>query len=91
MLAAVVLAVIILGLLFSTPKLPKEKGWASTFLRTSWALALAYDLYTSYVGNRDIIMGGTVEGRQYVIVIGLTVLVTISPMFLSLVWRPKSQ
>jgi hypothetical protein len=47
--------------------------------------ATAYDLYTSYVGNRQFILGGNVENfSQHLILVGFTFFSSSSPVFLSL-------
>lgn len=88
-MAAVVFALIIAGFLLGTTYVRNLEGILGKALQGGWWMALLYDLYTSYTGNRDFIMDGQVAGSQHVLLIGLTLLVTASPVLFSLIWEDE--
>jgi len=89
--ASMALAFVVLGLLFSTEKILAAQGRAKLVVRGCWALALIYDLYTSYVGNSEIILGGDVRGARFLLLIVLTLLTTGLPMFPAVAMRRISR
>lgn len=48
-----------------------------------WFLALVYDFYTAYVGNKTYLTGGTITNPQVAITLGLTIFVVSAPIFIS--------
>lgn len=87
MIVSVAFAAVILAIVGSTAFIwsPNffEEAFLKTFLRFIWIIAFGYDLYTSYHGNLDVLMGGSVNEEQTTILIGLTILVSASPIIFS--------
>lgn len=85
-IASAFFAVIILGFLFGTKHVWRSKGdiFTSGLLRMFWIVAFVYDIYTSFIGNRDIIIGSPGSTNQFVILIGMTILVSGAPIIFSL-------
>ncbi len=60
------------------------EGCLLYFIRFIWIAAFIYDLYTSYSGNKALITGNRqADAGQEAIFIGLTLMVSASPIFLS--------
>lgn len=51
--------------------------------RVLWFTAIAYDLYTAWVGNARFLVGESVSGERTAILIGVTIMVSGSPVLLS--------
>ncbi len=85
-IASAFFAVIILGFLFGTKHVWRSNGdiFTSALLRMFWVTAFLYDIYTSFMGNRDIIIGSPGNTNQFVILIGMTILVSGAPIIFSL-------
>jgi hypothetical protein len=85
-IASAFFAIIILGFLFGTKHVWRSKGdvFTSSLLRMFWVTAFIYDIYTSFMGNRDIIIGSPGDLNQFVILIGMTILVSGAPIIFSL-------
>lgn len=94
-IASAVFALIIGGFLFGTKVIWESptNTFLALLLRSFWLIALGYDLYTSYLGNRDFILGGNVSEDQMVILIGMTILVSGAPIIFSYLVddSPKSE
>lgn len=59
-------------------------------IKPLWAFAALYDLYTSFVGNHDFVVKGTIDGSnvgRIFVLVGLTVFVTSCPIIFSYLWR----
>jgi hypothetical protein len=84
-IASAVFAVIIGGFLFGTKVIweSASNAFLSLLLRSLWVIALGYDLYTSYLGNKDFILGGNVNDDQMIILVGMTILVSGAPIIFS--------
>ncbi len=84
-IAASIFAIIIGGFLFGTKFIWEYYGEAFLvfLLRSLWLVAFFYDIYTSFIGNRDIIFGQTSGGDQIMILIGMTILVSGAPIIFS--------
>lgn len=84
---SVVFAVIILAIVGSTAFIWSdnaiEEEFLRIFLRFLWFVAIIYDLFTSYVGNLEVLMDGDVSGGQTFILLGLTLLVSSAPVIFS--------
>jgi len=62
----------------------EAEGCLLYFIRFIWIAAFIYDLYTSYSGNKALIIGNEkANAGQEAILIGLTLMVSASPIFLS--------
>jgi hypothetical protein len=85
LIASVIFAVIITGFLFGTKIIweSSSSNFLSFLLRSLWLVALGYDLYTSYLGNKNFILSGNVNDDQMIILIGMTILVSGSPIIFS--------
>ena len=88
MIISVVFAIAILSLVGSTAfiwskSVLTEDLFLGTFLKFLWFIAMGYDIYTSYQGNLNVLIGGYVNDEQLVILIGLTILVSASPVIFS--------
>lgn len=82
--ASVLFAVLVTVLLLNTRRIIEMsgdhfQGGLSKFL---WFLALVYDLYTAWVGNHRFLVQ-ELDGPRIVVLVGLTLLATGSPMLLS--------
>jgi len=56
-----------------------------------WFLAICYDIFTSFTGNMDLILGNATGVQQVVLAIGLTVFVCSAPIGLSkLIYDPDN-
>jgi len=86
MFISVVMAVVIMGLLFSTRSIMKTDpvSLLGVLLRLLWLTAVSYDLYTSYIGNEEFIIQGIANDQQAVVLLGITILVSGSPIMFSL-------
>ena len=51
--------------------------------RVLWFTAIGYDLYTSWVGNARFLVGNAVNVERTAVLIGVTILVSGSPVLLS--------
>ena len=56
-----------------------------------WFLAVCYDLYTSYTGNRTFIAEQAASGNieKILITVGMTIFVSSSPIGISYIWNKK--
>lgn len=48
-----------------------------------WFLAICYDIFTSFTGNMDLILGNSTGLQKVVLAIGITIFVCSSPIGLS--------
>ncbi len=56
-----------------------------------WFLAICYDIFTSFTGNMDLILGNATGVQKVVLAIGLTVFVCSAPIGLSkLIYDPDN-
>ena len=57
-----------------------------------WFLAILYDLYTSFTGNFDLILGQVAGTQKIIIAVGLTIFVSSAPIgFSSLLYSERYQ
>lgn len=85
---------LIFGFVLNTKRLMRWKGgFVSGVAKFFWVIALGYDLYTSWIGNSALVVRGNGSATKIIILIGLTLLVTASPILLSAMWQrgPSSQ
>ena len=85
LVASAAFAVIITGFLFGTKTVWSDidSAFFAIVLRLMWVTAFGYDIYTSYIGNRDIILSGADSTEKIAILVGMTVLVSGSPIVFS--------
>jgi len=78
-------AIIITSFLFCTKFILNEKSddFFPGLLRFLLLVSIGYDLYTSYIGNQEFILGGNVNSQQFFVLIGMTILVSGSPIICS--------
>lgn len=51
-----------------------------------WFLAILYDIFTSFTGNMDLILGNATGVQKVLVAIGLTIFVCSAPIGLSKLW-----
>ncbi len=62
----------------------EAEGCLLFFIRILWLAAFFYDIYTSYSGNKVLVVGANeATGAQEAILLGLTLLVSASPILVS--------
>jgi hypothetical protein len=88
---SILFGVIISMLLINT--LPIMKNPKDDFLsigaKLLWFLALVYDVYTAYCGNKNYITHGAITMGQMIITVGLTIFVASAPIFISWILYPN--
>lgn len=84
---------LVLSFLLSTRRIlgGSEGGFMGLFARFFWLLALFYDLYTSWIGNSDLILPHRSTVAETVILLGLTFLVSGSTILFPFLWERRSQ
>lgn len=89
MIAAGIFMGIIIALLLNTKKILFESDseeFSGILLRIFWMLAIGYDIYSSWMGNQAfLIKGNSIDAK--VILAGLTLMVSGSPVLISLLWE----
>lgn len=87
-IVSLIFAGLLLSFLLNTKKIV---GWETDFtggiLRFFLFVSIAYDLYTAWIGNQTFIVGDTTDGRKIAFLVGLTLMISGSPMVLSLLWE----
>ncbi len=82
--AALVLAAVIMAFLIGTVWIWQENGMIGILGKVLWVIALGYDLYTSFEGNRAfLVTSESIEEKKLAILVGLTLLVSSSPIIIS--------
>lgn len=82
--AAFLFGILISALLLNTKRIIEgNDDFQGNVSRLLWFLALAYDLYTSWLGNANFLVPNGSGVERGVILTGLTVLVSGSPVLLS--------
>lgn len=84
-IASAFFALVIAGFLFGTKTIwETSKSHAiAPMLKLLWFIAFFYDVYTSFYGNREFILHGHVNDEQMIMLIGMTILVSGSPIIYS--------
>jgi hypothetical protein len=84
-IAALLFTALVFAFLFATRWIFQSPGnFPGYLLRFSWFVALCYGLYTTWVGNRNLIVGpGRPTVAQGFLLIGLTLLLISSSVVLS--------
>jgi hypothetical protein len=87
-IASLLFGALILSFLLNTRRIIGwEKDFAGGFLRLFWFIAISYDLFTAWTGNQTFIIGEAHDPKTLVVLAGLTIMVSGSPVVLSLVWE----
>lgn len=81
---SVVAAVVILAFMIATKYVWDQNGTLKIILIVLWAIALVYDVFTSYTGNLTVVMNGYADEGQLVFLVGLTILTSASPILVSI-------
>lgn len=85
---SILLAALIISLLLNTSQIFNIKKLFTRVLSgIFWVTAVCYDLYTSWIGNSTFVIKDEKDTAQLIILFGLTMLVTGSPILLSLLWN----
>ncbi len=80
LLASITFGLVILALLGSVIWIWKTEGVFGSGFKAAWIVGIAYDLFTSWNGNLNLLFGRSVAGSQFVMLVGLTVFMTLSPI-----------
>ncbi len=87
---ALVFALVIAAFLLCTSQIFEQgDDFLGTLLKAFWFIALVFDLYTSYLGNKAYLAPGALEPQQFILLLGMTVLVSGAPIFVSLIWHKR--
>ncbi|HAQ65307.1 MAG TPA: hypothetical protein DCR43_05590 [Bacteroidales bacterium] len=71
-------------------KNPDNEDIIAVGAKVLWFLAILYDIYTSFTGNFDLILGQVAGLQKIIIAIGLTIFVSSAPIGLSnTIYRDK--
>jgi hypothetical protein len=90
--ASLLFSALVLTLLLNTRRIMRSlSGFMGSMAKFFWFIAIGYDFFTSWIGNSKLIVGGSRNAAQTVILIGLTLLVVSSPILLSELWERRSQ
>jgi hypothetical protein len=91
-MAALLFSALIFGFVLNTRTIMRwHSGFMSGITKFFWFVALSYDLFTSWVGNSNLILRSrNMEAATFIILVGLTLLVTASPILLSAFWQSRS-
>ena len=84
-IASAFFAVVITGFLFATKTIWENSRHhaIAPMLRLLWFIAFFYDVYTSFYGNQEFIFHGNINDEQIMMLIGMTALVSGSPVIFS--------
>jgi hypothetical protein len=92
-IAALLFTALVLAFLLGTRWIVQWQGnFPGALLKFFWFVALGYGLYTTWVGNRNLIIGvGRPTTAQAFLLTGLTLLLVSSPIVLSWLWARRLQ
>lgn len=65
---------------------PDNEDIIAVGAKVLWFLAILYDLFTSFTGNHDLVLGEVAGIQKIIIAIGLTIFVSSAPIGLSSVF-----
>jgi hypothetical protein len=89
-IAALLFAALIMSFILNTRRIMQwRSGFVGGIVKVFWFVALACDFYTAWVANVDLLTRGQESTAELIIVIGLTLLVTSSPILLSVLWERR--
>ena len=83
--ASAFFALVITGFLFGTKTIWENSKNHSIdpILKLLWFIAFFYDVYTSFYGNQEFIFHGHINEEQMMLLVGMTILVSGSPIIYS--------
>ena len=86
--AALLFSALVLGFVLNTTKIIRSRsGFIGGLLTFFWFVSVCYNFYTSWIGNRKLLIGdGGGGGAEIAILLGLTLLGASSPILLSALW-----
>ena len=87
----VLFGALILIVLLNTRQIFARSGAGSEFFRIFWTVALVYDTITAWQGNRNFIFPGYLQGQQQILLVGLTAMVSGSPILCSYLMHERSK
>ena len=64
-----------------------QRGFINFLVKFLWLIAFSYDVFTSWLGNANLLVGSSSTSSAIIILIGLTLLVSASPILLSGMWQ----
>lgn len=84
-IASACFALVITGFLFATKTIWEisKNNAIAPMLKLLWFIAFFYDVYTSFYGNQAFIFSGNINDEQMMMLVGMTVLVSASPIVYS--------
>ena len=84
-IASACFALVITGFLFATKTIweTSKSNAIAPMLKVLWFIAFFYDVYTSFYGNQEFIFSGKINDEQMLMLIGMTTLVSGSPIIYS--------
>ncbi|MCB0195263.1 MAG: hypothetical protein KDJ65_25165 [Anaerolineae bacterium] len=86
--ASVLFSTLIAAFVLNTSRIMKLRaGVVGGFAKFFWFIALAYDFYTSWIGNANLVTQNNGDAQELILLVGLTLLVIASPIILSSVWQ----
>jgi hypothetical protein len=89
--AGLLLSALILAFVLNTKRVVSWRGgFVGALAKLFWFIAFCLDAYTSWIANSALVVPGTGTARETILLIGLTLLVTASPIILSAVWQLRS-
>jgi hypothetical protein len=88
--AALLFASLIMSFMLNTRRIMQwRSGFVGGIIKVFWFVALASDFYTAWVGNSSLLTRGQESTAELILLTGLTLLVTASPILLSVLWERR--
>jgi hypothetical protein len=88
--AALLFAALIMSFILNTRRIMQwRSGFVGGIVKVFWFVALACDFYTTWVGNSNLLTRGQEDTAELIVLTGLTLLVTASPILLSVLWERR--
>ena len=90
-IAGLLFGLLIMSLMLNSKRVIETStdSFEGMLFRVLWFIAVFYDLYTSWLGNQEFILGQDASGSRIAVLIGLTLLVSGSPVLVSFLWNKK--
>ncbi|MCB0167084.1 MAG: hypothetical protein KDI79_22845 [Anaerolineae bacterium] len=88
--ASILFSALIAAFVINTARILRlRQGFVGVMVKFFWIIALAYDFYTSWIGNAKLVTQGRGDAQELILLVGLTLLVIASPILLSAVWQGR--
>jgi hypothetical protein len=88
--AALLFAALIMSFMLNTRRIMQwRSGFVGGIIKLFWFVALASDFYTAWIGNSNLLTRGQESTAELILLTGLTLLVTASPILLSVLWERR--